>query len=402
MRHLDRLVGAAILASCAIAVNATAAEPSLDPATLRLIPKRTQEFVDRGELSGVVTLVARNGQIAALDAAGFADIENRKPMRTDTIVQIMSQTKTVTGVAAMILVDEGKLDLTRPVQDYLPEFRGMQVSESRPDGSVSVHSPRHPPTVWQLMNHSAGFAFLPASGEFARINFTLDHTLAEAVRAYAGEKLISEPGTKYAYSNMGVATVGRIVEVLSGQKYEDFVQSRILTPLGMKDSFYFPPEDKKSRIAMIYMPDRDKKLTLAGEKAQGGDPAKYRSGAKYPGPELGLFSTASDLYRFYQMLANRGTYGGKRILSPQAVETMVQDYTPDHSGYGLTMTVAGGTAQQLNLVNLGTFGHGGAFGTSGTIDPKNGLVIVFLPQMMGGPTKLALDIFTQLAEAAVR
>jgi CubicO group peptidase (beta-lactamase class C family) len=323
-------------------------------------------------------------------------------MRTDTIVQIMSQTKTVTGVAAMILVDEGKLDLTRPVQDYLPEFRGMQVSESRPDGSVSVHSPRHPPTVWQLMNHSAGFAFLPASGEFARINFTLDHTLAEAVRAYAGEKLISEPGTKYAYSNMGVATVGRIVEVLSGQKYEDFVQSRILTPLGMKDSFYFPPEDKKSRIAMIYMPDRDKKLTLAGEKAQGGDPAKYRSGAKYPGPELGLFSTASDLYRFYQMLANRGTYGGKRILSPQAVETMVQDYTPDHSGYGLTMTVAGGTAQQLNLVNLGTFGHGGAFGTSGTIDPKNGLVIVFLPQMMGGPTKLALDIFTQLAEAAVR
>ena len=133
MRHLYRLLLAALLAFIA-----AAAEPSLDPATLKLIPKRMQDFVDRGEISGVVTLVARNGQIAALDAVGFADIENRKPMRTDAIVQIMSQTKTVTGVAAMILVDEGKLDLTRPVQDYLPEFRDIQVAETRPDGSVST------------------------------------------------------------------------------------------------------------------------------------------------------------------------------------------------------------------------------------------------------------------------
>jgi CubicO group peptidase (beta-lactamase class C family) len=137
MRHLYWLLVAALLA-----LTATAAEPALDPATLQLIPRRMQEFVDRGEISGVVTLVARNGQIAALDAVGFADIENRKPMRTDAIVQIMSQTKTVTGVAAMILVDEGRLNLTRPVQDYLPEFRGVQVAEARPDGSLNVHPPR--------------------------------------------------------------------------------------------------------------------------------------------------------------------------------------------------------------------------------------------------------------------
>jgi CubicO group peptidase (beta-lactamase class C family) len=385
---------------CAVAFGA---EPSLDPATLKLIPARLKEFVDRGDISGVVTLVARNNRIAAVDAAGFADIENHKPMKTDTIVQIMSQTKTFTGVAAMILVDEGKLDLTRAVEDYLPEFRGIQVAETGPDGRViSVHPPQHSPKVWELMCHISGLAFLPAHGEFARINYTLDHTLAEAVRAYAGEKLVAEPGTKHLYSNMGVATLGRIVEVLSGTNHEDFVQSRILGPLGMTDSFLFPPEAKKSRIAMVYMPGPDGRLVLARDKAQGGDPARYRAGAKYAGPELALFSTASDLYRFYQMLANKGVFEGKRILSAQAVEAMAHDYTPDHRGYGLTMSVADGVRPLLNLVNPGTFGHGGAFGTSGAVDPKTGLVTVFLPQMVGGPVKLAQDIFNQLAESAVR
>jgi CubicO group peptidase (beta-lactamase class C family) len=238
-----------------MALAAAAAEPPLDPATLKLIPKRMQEFVDRGEISGVVTLVGRNGRIAELDAVGFADIENHKPMRTDSIVQIMSQTKTVTGVAALMLVEEGRLNLTRPIEDYLPEFKGIQVAEKQPDGSVKVHPPQHPPVVWELMCHIAGLGFLPESGEFARINYTLDHTLAEAVRAYAGEQLVAEPGTKHLYSNMGIAMLGRMVEVLSGEKYEEFVASRILRPLGMKDPFFFPPEDKKARTAIVYTPD---------------------------------------------------------------------------------------------------------------------------------------------------
>ena len=168
------------------------------------------------------------------------------------------------------------------------------------------------------------------------------------------------------------------------------------------DSFFFPPEDKKSRIAMVYMQETDGKLAPARDRAQGGDPAAYRFGAKYPGPELGMFSTATDLYRFYQMLANKGVFDGKRILSPQAVEAMAHDYTPDHHGYGLTMSVAEGVRPLLNLVNPGTFGHGGAFGTSGAVDPKTGLVTVFLPQMLDGPVKVAQDLFTQLAEASVR
>jgi CubicO group peptidase (beta-lactamase class C family) len=285
---------------------------------------------------------------------------------------------------------------------YLPEFKGIQVSEKAADGSVEVHPPQHPPAVWELMCHISGLGFLPEHGEFARINYTLDRTLAEAVRAYAGEKLVAEPGTKYIYSNMGIASLGRIVEALSGQKYEEFVQRRILTPLEMNDTFYFPPDGKKARIAMIYTPDGAGKLVLARDKAQGGDPAKYRAGAKYPGPELGLFSTASDLFNFYSMHASRGVFRGKRILSAQAVEAMTHDYTPDHRAYGLTMRVAEGTMPLLTLVNPGTFGHGGAFGANGTVDPKNGLVMVFLPQMVGGNAKSAGDVFTALAEAAVQ
>ncbi len=389
-----------LAAALALTPAIHAADALVDAGRLKLMPSRMQSFVDSGVISGAITLVAHHGQIVELDAVGFADIENKKPMRTDTIVQIMSQTKSFTGVAAMILVEEGKLDLTRPVQDYLPEFKGQLVEEKHPDGTISTHKPQHPPTVWQIMSHTAGFPFLPATGRFHRINFTLDATLEEAVKGYATEHMINEPGHKYLYSNMGIATLGRIVEVLSGQEYSQFVKSRILDPLGMKDTFYFPPEDKKPRIAMIYQHD-DGKIALSNERAQAGDPAKYRAGAKYPGPELGLYSTASDLQRFYQMLANKGSYNSRRIISKQSVEAMTQDMSPDETGYGLSLQIMK-PRSLLNLLSPGTFGHGGAFGTGGWVDPKNDLVMVFLAQMNDGAANPARNVFWQIAESAVQ
>jgi CubicO group peptidase (beta-lactamase class C family) len=374
---------------------------SIDTDHLKLIPARMKEFVDDGSMSGAVYLVAYRGKVVTLDAAGFSDIENRKPMRPDTIVQIMSQTKSFTGVAAMMLVEEGKLDLTRSVQDYLPEFKGQLVEEKRPDGSILTHAPEHPMTVWQLMSHTSGFAFLPSSGPLSRLNFTLDATLEEAVRGFAHERLQAESGRKYSYSNMGIATLGRIIEVVSGQEYSRFVQTRILDPLGMQDSFFYPPESKRERIAMVYQHENGK-LVLSRGRAQAGDPAAYRAGAKYPGPELGLYSTAADLFRFYQMLANGGELDGRRYLSAQSVEAMKQDHTPEHSGYGLTLSVMNGPATLLNLFSLGTFGHGGAFGTGGFIDPKNGLVVIFLPQMNDGTAGTAQHALSQIAESAVR
>ncbi len=379
-----------LLATLAVTLHAA----DIDAARLKLMPSRMQSFVDSGAISGAVTLVAHQGQIVELDAVGYADVENKKPMRTDTIMQIMSQTKSFTGVAAMILVEEGKLDLTRPVQDYLPEFKGQMLEENG-----VVKKPQHPPTVWQVASHTAGFPFLPPDGPYKRINFTLDATLADAVKGYAAAHMINEPGHKYLYSNMGIATLGRIVEVVSGQEYSQFVKSRILDPLGMQDTFYFPPDDKKPRIAMIYQHD-DGKLALSHERAQAGDPANYRAGAKYPGPELGLYSTASDLQRFYQMLANRGIYNGRRILSRQSVEAMTQDLSPDHTGYGISLQIMN-SHTLLNLVSPGTFGHGGAFGTGGWVDPKTDLVMVFLAQMNDGTTNPAKDAFWQIAESAV-
>lgn len=256
---------------------------SIDSERLKLIPVRMREFVENGSISGAVWLVAHRGQVVAVDAAGFADIEQRKAMRADTIVQIMSQTKSFTGVAAMMLVEEGKLDLTRPVQDYLPEFKGQLVEEKRPDGTLFTHLPGHPMTVWQLMCHTSGFDFLPSSGPLSRINFTLDATLADAVRGFAHERLIAEPGKNYRYSNMGIATLGRIIEVLSGHEYSQFVASRILSPLGMTDSFFYPPESKRARIAMIYQHEQGK-LTLSRERAQAGDPAAYRGARSIQAP----------------------------------------------------------------------------------------------------------------------
>jgi CubicO group peptidase (beta-lactamase class C family) len=253
--------------------------------------------------------------------------------------------------------------------------------------------------VWQLLSHTSGLPFLPEK-ELSRVNYTLDVTLEEAVRVYGREPLVSEPGTKYLYSNMGIAAVGRMIEVVSGEEYTQFVRSRILAPLGMEDSFFFPPEDKKGRIAMVYTHEGEK-LVLARDKAQAGDPAKYRAGAKYPGPELGLYSTASDLLRFYQMLANRGVYGGRRYLSKQSVESMTKDLTPEHSGYGLGFSIRNGPQALFNLLSPGTFGHGGAFGTIGLVDPQNDLVIIFLGQMIDGSTDPGRAALCQIAESAV-
>ena len=402
LRAIDPLWRRVGLVCAVLAVLPAAARAgSIDAERLKLIPARMKAFVDDGSISGAVSLVAYRGKVVALDAVGSSDIENRKPMQADTMVQIMSQTKSFTGVAAMMLVEDGKLDLTRPVEDYLPEFKGQVIEEKRPDGSPFTHPPEHAMTVWQLMCHTSGFAFLPSGGPLRRLNFTLDATLEEAVRGFAREHLVSEPGKKYLYSNMGIATLGHIVEVVSGQEYSRFVESRILEPLGMQDSFFYPPESKKARIAMIYQHE-DGKLVLSKDRAQAGDPARYRAGARYPGPELGLYSTASDLFRFYQMLANGGTLDGRRYLSAQAVEAMKQDRTPDHSGYGLTLSVMNDPARLFDLFSPGTFGHGGAFGTGGWVDPRNELVIVFLPQMNDGTATSAQHALSQIAESAVR
>ena len=358
-----------------------------------------KSFVDNGTASGIVTLVQRNGVLASLEAVGFQDAEAKKPMRTDTIFQIMSMTKPVTGVAIMMLAEEGRLRLSDPVEKILPEFRGQLVIESKTDTTRTLKKPARPITIRDLMTHTSGMPEMPPEGAGDYFALMSRLSLKDAVLMYSQMPLLFEPGSNWQYSNTGLATLGRIIEVVSDMPYEQFLARRIFEPLAMKDSFFFPPDDKKDRIAQVYM-------TQNGVRKPMGD-LIYRKGAKYPMPEGGLYSTAQDLASFYQMMLDGGVSQGRRLLSKASVQTMTALHTGElkawggPTGYGLTWQVQRDPAASLNLQSMEAFGHGGAFGTYGWIDAGRKLVGVFLLQELGHDVSPVRGTFVTMAESAV-
>ncbi len=377
--------------------------PGMDPAVLQRIPKRMQELVDAGVLSGTVTLVQRHGAVASLEAVGWADIEAKKPMKTDTIFQVMSMTKPFVGTAIMMLADEGKLAIGDAVEKHLPEFRGQLVTvKKNDDGSLLLKKPARVITIHDLMTHSSGMSYLPPAG-MKELNTTMERTLADAVLLYSQMPLEFEPGSKWQYSNLGIAILGRIIEVRSGMPFEKFLETRIFQPLGMKDSHFFLPAEKHSRLAAIYKKGPDGKLVKAGDETLGGYALNFRKGAKYPAPEWGLYTTAQDLAAFYQMLLS----GGKKLISRSAIEVMTRKQTGQlraghmpNTAFGLTWEVIDDPRGELAYLSTGTFGHGGAFGTHGWVDPKKDMVGVFLIQMTGIDPGAKYG-FMQMANAAV-
>lgn len=393
--------------SCLVAAPPTsdAAKAGVDMEQLARIPVRMKGYVDRGEIAGAVTLVARHGITAALDAVGWADVENRKPMRTDSIFQIMSMTKPVCATAIMMLVEEGKLALTDPVEKHLPEFRGQMMVASRDGDRVTLKKPARAINVRDLMTHTSGMINNPPPS-IGELYQRLDLTLAEAVHVYSQHPLQFEPGSQWSYSNPGIATLGRLVEVASGMPFEKFLAARIFEPVGMKDSFLFPPADKLERIAIVHTPKNGKLETAAGT-ILGGNPRTFRKGAKYSAPEFGLFSTAADLAAFYNMLRAGGVQGGKRLLSAGAVKVMTSLHTGDlrsghlgGTGFGLAWEVTREPLGTLALMSIGSYGHGGAFGTHGWVDPAKDLVGVFLIANAGGVNN-AKAVFMGMTGAAV-
>ena len=232
--------------------------------------------------------------------------------------------------------------------------------------------------------------------------------LDEVVRQLAKEPLLFQPGTAWSYSSAGIEVLGRIIEVCSGQKYEDFITERILRPLGMQDSFFFPPPDKVARIAMVYV-GKDGNLVRAPGSILGGDPAKYRKGSVFPAPGWGLYSTAEDLLHLYRMMLNGGVYEGHRYLSPFSVHLMTEPHTSEihpkgwmrGSDYGLAWEVVTDPMGELAGHTIGSYGHGGAFGTQGWIDPGNQLISIMLIQRADGGTESMTRIFLNMAEASV-
>lgn len=359
-----------------------------DPAVLSRIQPRMQSHADRGVLSGTVTLVIEKGQTVHFATSGYADVEAKKPMRKDSIFQIMSMTKPFTGVGIMMLVEEGKLNLHDPVAKYLPEFK------DKPNVLVR-----------QLMSHTSGMAPNPP-GDRMEWYYSMKVSLEEAVRFYATVPLQQEPGTKWVYSNMGIATLGRLIEVLSGAKYEDFIAQRILNPLGMKDTFFFVPADKRDRVVVNYC-SKEGKLLPCPHTTLGGESKNLRAGATYPAPEFGLYSTAEDLSRFYQMMLNHGVAAGQRFLSKASIAAMTMPQTGDlkaghnaGTAFGLTWEVARDAAAANMLWSIGTFGHGGAFGTHGWIDPAKQIVGVFMVQGGAGASEAKANFIAMASAAA--
>jgi CubicO group peptidase (beta-lactamase class C family) len=376
-------------------------QAGLDKQRLGKVQQRMQEYVNAGEAAGIVTMVLRGGEVVQQTAVGMQNIEDKRPMRQDSIFQIMSMTKPITAIGIMMLCEEGKINLFDEVQTYLPEFR---------DQSVNVNGwpkkPSRPIRIGDLLSHTSGMRQMP-QGDMKDIHWKMDHTLAEAVASFAKEPLEFEPGTKWLYSNTGFATLGRIIEVVSGQSYESFIQSRLLQPLQMKDTFFYPPSDKLDRIAIVYMP-KDGKMIRAGAQILGGDPGAFRKGAKYPGPEYGLFSTADDISHFCQMILNHGIWKGTRFLSPATIETMRQVQTSGMEAgwypgadYGLAWEIINRPTGVLGLLPLGTFGHGGAFGTQEWMFPSHDMITVFMVACEGDCSERPQRAFQEMAVSSL-
>jgi CubicO group peptidase (beta-lactamase class C family) len=362
-----------------IASRIAAAEPPAEPAA------SLQPFVDRGELAGATTLVATRDGVMSLQAVGFADRAAGKPMRTDSIFWIASMSKPITATALMILVDEGKVRLDDPVERYLPEFHG-QVVMSGIVGQPSLKKPAHSITVREILSHTSGLPFATDAEKP-----TLDVlTLAERARSYARNPLLFEPGSRYQYSNAGINTAGRIIEVVSGQSFEDFLDARLLRPLGMSDTTFWPNSDQLARLATSYKPGKGEAKLEPTTIGQLKYPLDDRG--RQPMPAGGLFSSASDVGRFCRMILNRGVWEGKRLVSEQSVAEMTRKQTGSlPEGYGLGWSINGGT-----------FGHGGAFATNMTIDPELGRIYVFLVQHDGFPGDSGGKILSSFLDAARR
>jgi CubicO group peptidase (beta-lactamase class C family) len=410
-----RLVGLllflAVGLSTAIAqsnAKTTGTSTGVDQETLANIPQRMKSFVDRQTVAGAVTLVAHGKDIVEFDATGMADVEAGHAMKKDTIFQIMSMTKPVTAIGIMMLAEEGKLALRDPVEDYLPEFKDLRVRTTLGPDAAHASVPNHAITIRDLLTHTAGIQDYPGPPAISDYAQTMSVPLDEVVKQLAKQPLLFQPGTQWSYSSPGIEILGRIIEVCSGEKYADFISEHIFQPLGMKDSFYFPPADKVSRIAMVYA-QKDGKLVPAPGSILGGDPAKHRQGSVFPAPGWGLYSTAEDLLHLYRMMLNDGVYEGHRYLSPFSVHVMTEPQTTGiqpvgwmrGSDYGLAWEIVTDPLGELAGHTIGTYGHGGAFGTQGWIDPNNDLISILLIQRSDGGAESMTNVFLNMAESSV-
>ena len=379
----------------AAAPTAKPEEVGFSSERLHRITDLVQRHITAGSFSGAVTLVARNGRIAHLEAQGLMDIESRKGMQKDAIFRIMSMTKPIVGTSIMMMVEEGKVRLTDPVSKFIPALKDLKVAIPQTGGPgappaagrgagpaeqrfYTVPAEREM-TIRDLLTHTSGLVSGGISNrEAQKVALKGKEALADYIPRLGSVPLAFQPGTRWAYSaQAGFDTLAHVVEKVSGLPFDQFTRQRIFEPLGMKDTFFYPAEGNP-RLVTRYAQSPN------GLQKQG--LANFMNGAYFSGGG-GLMSTAEDYMQFAQMLLNGGQLNGKRLLSPRTVEMMGSVHAPDTlpgrprgEGYGLSMRVVNDPVARNTFLSQGSFGWSGAYGTHFWIDPKEKIVAVLMTQ----------------------
>ncbi|HVM99389.1 MAG TPA: serine hydrolase domain-containing protein [Caulobacteraceae bacterium] len=360
-------------------------------------------LVDEGKLAGVVTLIARHGEIVNLDAYGKLDVSKPDALRTDSIFRIASMTKPITGAAMMMLWEEGKWALDDRLEDHIPEFKGLKVKTKAGDPIAQAS----PMTMRQIMSHSAGFG---RAAEYAEVNLR-EGDLQDMIDKLAKLPLSFQPGKDWRYGP-SVDIQGYLIEKLSGQGLDAFFAERLFEPLGMVDTGFWIPAAKGERVVRIHKYDDNGKVRAAG-------PSNIFNTAK---PKFlagggGLVSTIQDYWRFAQMILNRGEFAGRRYLKPETVDLMhdnvlepgvnVTLYSPDTRGlgFGMDFAIVQDPAAAKTSQGIESFYWGGAFGTWFWIDPVNDMIVIGMIQNVAGSTPdgapLVRELSARLAYAAM-
>jgi CubicO group peptidase (beta-lactamase class C family) len=361
-----------------------------------------KELVDQGRLAGAVTMVSRHGKVVEFDAMGKRDIAANAPMQKDSIFRIYSMSKPITGVAMMILFEQGKWQLNDPVAKYIPEFAKLKVYGTDANNNVVMKDQAHPVTMRELMSHTGGFTYgyfsntpvdkMQIEADLLNPNNTLD----EFIKRVAKLPLNAQPGSEWHYS-ISVDIQGYIVQKLSGMPFEDFLERHIFKPLGMVDTGFYVPKEKLNRFAEFYSYDKDGKLQVLG--AHEGLNHDFSIKPALASGGGGLVSTAGDYMRFCQMLLNGGQLDGVRILSPLTVELMRTNVLPPSipilapgAGFGLDFAVYTDPAAAGGYYGKGSYWWGGAAGTWFWIDPVNDLIVVGMIQQVAGTGAAATGV----------
>jgi CubicO group peptidase (beta-lactamase class C family) len=378
-----------------VALSATLSASVVEP-TLPGIGPAMQEMIAKNEIAGAVTVVVTKDRVLHFETTGFADVATKRPMTSDTLFWIASMTKPVTGVAILMLQDEGKLTVADPVAKYLPEFAALKTPSGKPANL----------TIVQILTHTSGLG--EAGGPAAQ----QARTLADLVPLWLAAPMQYEPGERWRYTQSGINAAARIVEVVSGMTFDAFVQKRIFDPLGMKDTTFYPTDEQRARLATAYARN---KATGALESV----PPRPEFGPRNRPPQGngGLYSTAPDYARFCRMLLNGGTLDGRRYLSEAAMKFLATPQTGDmptgffqndtygnrgaNYGWGITTSILRAPHDGVAaMLSPGTYGHGGAWGTQAWIDPVKAVAYILMVQRSNFPNSDASDVRRAFQQAA--